>query len=87
MELLIPPFRVEGIDSSEVGLETSLKGLGYCPQEDTLFPSLTVAETLSFYARISGYSERSQKLLLAHTLQVRSEAHMYEQMLAPEGSQ
>lgn len=38
--------------------------IGYCPQHDALFPTMTVSEHLWFYAKIKGIpSEMRQKVI------------------------
>ncbi|XP_032182961.1 ATP-binding cassette sub-family A member 17-like isoform X2 [Mustela erminea] len=58
---LIPPSGgwayIKGYEISRDMAEIR-RSLGWCPQHDILFPDLTVAEHLSFYAQLKGLSHR-----------------------------
>uniref|UniRef100_A0A8C7BVD0 ABC transporter domain-containing protein n=1 Tax=Neovison vison TaxID=452646 RepID=A0A8C7BVD0_NEOVI len=58
---LIPPSGgwayIKGYEISRDMAEIQ-RSLGWCPQHDILFPDLTVAEHLSFYAQLKGLSHR-----------------------------
>lgn len=44
--------------------------IGYCPQHNTLFDSLTVLENLQFFARVKGVSGKIRNKLIDRTIDV-----------------
>ena len=57
-----------GRNLESVGASGFVKRLSYCPQEDTMYPRLAVADQLEIFARLRGADATTAKNLVSEAL-------------------